>query len=72
MVNIFVVAACTKVHGMVASFVVKIQYSCSSVQPRKPRIFCPTKIIRYTVPYLFDLRRPSKYATLGHFAHNYM
>ncbi len=25
--------------------------------------------LSYLLPYLFDLRRPSKYATLGHFAH---
>ncbi len=41
MVFIFVVATCTQVKvGKVASFVGKI---------RKPRIFCPTKITRYTV-----------------------
>ncbi len=28
-----------------------VGYSWSSVQPRKPRIFCPTKITRYTVYY---------------------
>ncbi len=26
---------------------------------------------RVLLPYLLDLRRPSKYTTLGHFAHNY-
>ena len=46
---IFVVAACTAGKGRQGRFIRGLKYSCSSVQPQKPRMFCPTKITRYTV-----------------------
>ncbi len=32
-----------------------VKYSCSGIELRKPRNFCPTKITRYTVFYLHML-----------------
>ena len=43
---IFVVAACTAGKGRQGHFIVG-KFSWSDFQPRKPRIFCPTKITLY-------------------------
>ncbi len=36
-----------------------VKYSCSGIEPRKPRNFCPPKITRYTVCHVYTVEKRS-------------